>query len=123
MIKDILLVGLGAFFGGSCRHLINIKIGLLNLLYPWATFGINLTGSLLIGILMGLSFKDQNLWKLLLTTGFCGGFTTFSSFSFESLSLLKSGNVAMVLSYIFLSISGGLLFVAIGYYLTNKFIQ
>tara|TARA_A100001011_G_scaffold315190_1_gene333733 strand:- start:39 stop:410 length:372 start_codon:yes stop_codon:yes gene_type:complete len=123
MIKDILLVGLGAFFGGSCRHLINIKIGLLNLLYPWATFGINLTGSLLIGILMGLSFKDQNLWKLLLTTGFCGGFTTFSSFSFESLSLLKSGNIAMVLSYIFLSISGGLLFVAIGYYLSNKFIQ
>tara|TARA_S200000501_G_scaffold280776_1_gene264792 strand:+ start:134 stop:505 length:372 start_codon:yes stop_codon:yes gene_type:complete len=123
MIKDILLVGLGAFFGGSCRHLINIKIGLLNLLYPWATFGINLTGSLLIGILMGLSFKDQNLWKLLLTTGFCGGFTTFSSFSFESLSLLKSGNIAMVLSYIFLSILGSLLFVTIGYYLTNKLIQ
>ena len=123
MIKDILLVGLGAFFGGSCRHLINIKIGLLNLLFPWATFGINLTGSLLIGILMALSFKDQNLWKLLLTTGFCGGFTTFSSFSFESLSLLKSGNIAMVLSYIFLSISGGLLFVTIGYYLTNKLIQ
>jgi len=123
MIKDMLLVGLGAFFGGSCRHLINIKIGLLNLLYPWATFGINLTGSLLIGILMGLSFKDQNLWKLLLTTGFCGGFTTFSSFSFESLSLLKSGNIAMVLSYIFLSILGGLLFVTIGYYLTNKLIQ
>ena len=123
MIKDMLLVGLGAFFGGSCRHLINIKIGLLNLLYPWATFGINLTGSLLIGILMGLSFKDQNLWKLLLTTGFCGGFTTFSSFSFESLSLLKSGNIAMVLSYIFLSILGSLLFVTIGYYLTNKLIQ
>ena len=119
----MLLVGLGAFFGGSCRHLINIKIGLLNLLYPWATFGINLTGSLLIGILMGLSFKDQNLWKLLLTTGFCGGFTTFSSFSFESLSLLKSGNIAMVLSYIFLSILGSLLFVTIGYYLTNKLIQ
>ena len=123
MIKEMLLVGLGAFLGSGFRHLINIKIGLLNLLFPWATFGINLTGSLLIGILMAISFKDQNLWKLLLTTGFCGGFTTFSSFSFESLSLLKSGNIVMALNYIFLSIMGGLLFAIIGYYLTNKFVQ
>tara|TARA_B100000900_G_C20123275_1_gene530828 strand:- start:80 stop:448 length:369 start_codon:yes stop_codon:yes gene_type:complete len=122
MIKELLVVGLGAFFGSGLRYFINIKIGLLNLLFPWATFGINLTGSLLIGIIMALSFKDQNIWKLLLSTGFCGGFTTFSSFSFESLSLLKSGNIVMVLSYIFLSVLGGLLFATIGYYLTNKFI-
>ena len=122
MIKELLVVGLGAFFGSGFRYFINIKIGLLNLLFPWATFGINLTGSLLIGIIMALSFKDQNIWKLLLSTGFCGGFTTFSSFSFESLSLLKSGNIVMVLSYIFLSVLGGLLFATIGYYLTNKLI-
>ena len=123
MIKELLFVSIGAFIGGGLRYFIGTKVALLNLTFPWGTFGINLIGSLIIGVFMALSIKDQHLFRLLLITGFCGGFTTFSTFSLESLTLLKSGNYQMALIYVCASVLGGLLLVGVGYFLTHKFID
>ena len=93
MFKTILLVGVGSFIGGISRYLVNVFVQKLYLTsFPLGTFLVNITGCLLIGIFFGLSEKGNLLkpeWLIFLTTGVCGGFTTFSSFSYESLALLK----------------------------------
>ncbi len=76
--------------------------------FPAGTLAVNVVGSFLIGMIYGWSDKAGDLapaWRLFLATGFCGGFTTFSAFSLESISLFKSGN----LTYVFLYIGGSVL--------------
>jgi len=79
MWKSILIVGSGGFAGSVARYLIGMWIQKGNSFsFPWATFLINVTGCFIIGILTGLlqkNFQNQQLWWLLLATGFCGGFT------------------------------------------------
>jgi len=115
----MLIVGFGGFLGSSARYLVQ-KFVSENVAstFPIATFSINLLGSLLIGLLFGLSSKYNVLsteMRLFLTTGFCGGFTTFSTFSNESLGLLKAGNYNYFFLYSSLSVILGLLFVYLGY--------
>jgi CrcB protein len=113
MIKNILLVGLGGGFGSIARYLCQRWFTLhYSHPFPWATFGVNIAGCLLIGIFWGLSFKsfDQNeSWKLFLMTGICGGFTTFSAFTLESIGLLKEQRIGLFFSYIIASVVVGLL--------------
>jgi fluoride exporter len=113
MIKNILLVGLGGGLGSIARYVIQRWI---NALYPqsfpWGTFGVNIVGCLLIGIFWGLSFKsfESNInWKIFLMTGICGGFTTFSAFTLESVGLLKEQKTGLFIAYIFGSVLVGLL--------------
>ncbi len=76
---------------------------------PWGTFAVNVTGSFLIGLIYGWTEKAgiaNPEWRLFLATGLCGGFTTFSALSLESLNMLKAGN----LSWVFLYITGSVLF-------------
>jgi fluoride exporter len=101
--KNVLLVALGGSVGCVARFLCQKWVSDWHAHpFPWATFGINIVGSFLIGLFYSLSEKGQWLtpeWRILLTTGFCGGFTTFSTFAFENISLLKNGDLAWFLLY------------------------
>lgn len=118
MLKDFLLVGLGSFMGGGMRFLVSKIIQSWTLLaFPFGTFAVNILGCLLIGFFSGLNYGGG--WmspstKLVLTTGFCGGFTTFSTFMNESNSLMKDGNMLYLSLYIVASLAFGLLAVIIG---------
>ncbi|RQO29918.1 fluoride efflux transporter CrcB [Taibaiella sp. KBW10] len=121
-MKNILLVGLGGALGSILRYLVSLwttKEATQH--FPWATFIINVSGCLAIGLLMGLLDKQilSNATRLLLITGFCGGFTTFSTFSAENIKLIQSGHLFTALLYIILSIILGLAAVWGGLFLTK----
>ena len=113
MIQNILLVAAGGAVGSICRYLLS---GLNNTSYPWGTFAVNILGSLLIGLLIGLVNKGclSPELKLLLVTGFCGGFTTFSTFANESFGMMKAGDVMLSALYIGASVVVGVLAVWAG---------
>ncbi|VBB48358.1 putative fluoride ion transporter CrcB [uncultured Paludibacter sp.] len=124
-MKQILLVGIGGFFGSIARYLVsklNITWSFHDI--PMGTLTVNLLGSFIIGIFLGVFLKSEapfeNL-KLLLVVGFCGGFTTFSSFTNENFMLLQNGQYLTALLYIIGSIILGIFFVYLGYLITNLF--
>lgn len=119
-MKNILLVGFGGAIGSVLRFLISSAIALKA--FPAATFAINVVGSLLIGLVMGWTAKNEmlaNNWKLFLGTGLCGGFTTFSSFSFENLLLLQQGKYLFTLAYVIGSFTLGIAAAFLGYKISN----
>jgi fluoride exporter len=113
MIKNILLVGLGGGAGSIARYLIQRWVTMqYPHSFPWGTFGVNIMGCFLIGIFWALSFKsfeNNEQWKLLLMTGLCGGFTTFSAFTLEGIGLLREQKIGLFFSYICASVVLGLL--------------
>lgn len=123
MIKSLLFVGLGSFCGGVLRYYISALMkNVCSQGFPWATLLVNLTGCLLIGVIFGLFSKcgsQSSSWCLLLTTGFCGGFTTFSAFANESVQMLQNGNMANLIIYILVSVVVGIALVALGYWLVK----
>ena len=118
MLRDFLLVGLGSFFGGGSRFVLSKLIQVWSpLSFPFGTFTVNILGCLIIGFLSGLHWPGG--WmspsvKLVLTTGFCGGFTTFSTFMNESSALMRDGNYLYLALYLGLSVVLGLLAVVAG---------
>ena len=93
-MKQLLLVFVGGGFGSVLRYVIGKWLNTADGGFPFGTFTANIVGSILIGIILGLAAKgnifNQNQ-TLLLATGFCGGFTTFSSFAYENHLFLKNG--------------------------------
>jgi len=85
--------------------------------FPMGTFLVNITGCFLIGILTGYFMKEDNSLRYLLITGFCGGYTTFSTFSAENLHLWQNGSYGILALYSILSLGIGFLAVALGYQL------
>lgn len=122
MIKDLILVGIGSGIGGICRYLISLFMGQSHCGFPWGTFVVNIIGCLLIGILWGLTSRFLNLspaFSLLFMVGFCGGFTTFSTFSKEGLTLLQAGNYILFTLYALGSVVLGIMAVGLGYITTK----
>lgn len=119
MIKDLLLVGVGGGVGSMLRFLTS-RLSAQFISSEWAligTFIVNVVGCFIIGLLAGWLFfntgKSQQL-PLLLVTGFCGGYTTFSAFAFENVQLLQSGHTLLSIVYIIASVTLGLLAVWAG---------
>jgi CrcB protein len=96
-MKEILIVGIGGFAGSVSRYLIQTTmVNRFITVFPLGTFTINIIGSLLIGVIFGLADRYQFMtqeWRLLLAIGFCGSFTTFSTFAFENLQMIKDGKL------------------------------
>ncbi|MFC7358391.1 fluoride efflux transporter CrcB [Jejudonia soesokkakensis] len=101
-MKQVLLVFLGGGLGSSARYLIGRLLNTDSNGIPYGTFAANIIGCFLIGIIMGFSLKHNTFSQnsvLLLATGFCGGFTTFSAFAYENHVFLKSGDLASFALY------------------------
>lgn len=111
MLKYVLLVALGGGVGSALRFLTSVWAARLPYLFPWGTFFVNLAGCLLIGFLAGM-FVQTGVFsrelRVLLITGFCGGYTTFSSFSLENLRMLESGQYGVLALYVVSSVVLGL---------------
>lgn len=118
MFLQVFLVGVGGAVGSVFRYLTSLwTIKYYTKSFPLATFLVNILGCLLIGIFVGFIGKNQELYKnlrYLLITGFCGGFTTFSTFSLENLTLVQNGSYWIAFLYTFLSVILGFIAVWLG---------
>ena len=110
-MRLVLLIGFGSFLGGISRYLLSQSIQMRYLsAFPYGTLTVNILGSFAIGIVFGLSEKANlsNEWKLFLATGILGGFTTFSAFSNESVTMMRDGQAGSAIIYIVCSVLFGL---------------
>jgi len=121
-VKQLLLVFLGGGIGSVLRFIIGKYLNSPESGFPYGTFAANIIGSLLIGIILGLAVKQNTLSEnqiLFLATGFCGGFTTFSTFAYENHLFLKSGDFTSFAIYTIASFVIGFLAVFAGIFLVK----
>ena len=123
-MKQVLLVFVGGGIGSALRYMVGKFLKTCASGFPWSTFSVNVLGSLLIGILMGATLKNSSFSEnqtLLLITGLCGGFTTFSAFGYENQVFLKEGDFTSFFIYTFGSIGLGLAAVFLGLFISKSF--
>ncbi|WP_273566217.1 fluoride efflux transporter CrcB [Maribacter halichondriae] len=123
-MKQLALVFLGGGIGSMLRYIISKTLNPYFQHFFLGTFLVNILGCLLIGIIIGLSLKTSILSQnqtLLLATGFCGGFTTFSTFALEKHSLLRDGELLHFSFYTLSSIAVGILAVVFGLWISRLF--
>jgi fluoride exporter len=121
-MKQLLLVFIGGGFGSTLRFVFGKFLNNQESGFPFGTFLANILGSLLIGIILGYAAKNDALTEnhtLLLATGFCGGFTTFSTFAYENHVFLKSGDFTSFAFYTIASFVVGFLAVFAGIYIVK----
>ncbi len=121
MLKNFILVGIGGTIGSLLRYFFAITIKHES--FPFATFAVNIIGSFIIGIIMGIASKHAGFgeWRLFLATGICGGFTTFSSFSWECINMLEQQRYIAFTYYLTGSLFLGLAATLIGYLIIKQF--
>jgi len=114
-MQTLLYIFLGGGLGSLSRYAIGQYFSSQSG-FPWATFLANILACTLLGLLLGYELKHgmKSEYKLLLATGFCGGFSTFSTFSAESLKLLQAGHTGTAIAYVGISLLAGLIAVYMG---------
>ncbi|WP_430409520.1 fluoride efflux transporter CrcB [Kordia sp.] len=121
-MKQVFLVFIGGGFGSVLRFLLSKYLNSPASGIPYGTFVANIFGSLLIGIILGMAAKSEAISQqhtLLLATGFCGGFTTFSTFAYENHIFLKSGDFMTLFLYTIASFIIGFSAVFLGMYVVK----
>lgn len=123
-MKEVILVFFGGGIGSALRYLVSKSFtGWINNPFPYSTFLVNIIGCFLIGIFLTLPERFDWFtieYRLFLATGICGGFTTFSTFSYENFALIKEGDYMYFVSYTILSFAIGLTATFLGMYLVKK---
>ncbi|HNK19847.1 MAG TPA: fluoride efflux transporter CrcB [Piscinibacter sp.] len=120
-MSEALAVALGAAAGALLRWQAGLWLNARHAQLPLGTLLVNVVGGLLIGMaLVGLARPEQQLWRLLLVTGFLGGLTTFSAFSGESLVLLQRGEWSWALAHSLLHLLGALGAAALGAWIAQR---
>ncbi|HLF50967.1 fluoride efflux transporter CrcB [Flavobacterium sp.] len=123
MIRTLVLIALGGGIGSVFRYLTSVMAHKYYAsIFPLATLTTNVLGCFLIGLIVGLLEKNHMTnsdLKWFLITGFCGGYTTFSAFGYENISLMQSNNSGLAFVYIGVSIITGLFAVWLGLFLTK----
>lgn len=105
-MKEVFFVGCGSFLGGAGRYLLSTYVlSIYSRNFPLGTLSVNFIGCFLIGLVIAMSEKlgISQTTRLFLTTGVLGGFTTFSAFSYETVALMRQGNLYLAMLNILLS--------------------
>jgi CrcB protein len=104
-VRDFVVVSVGAIFGANARYFLSrYAAKLMGPVFPYGTLFVNIAGSLIVGFFMIWATERTVLdprWRLLIVIGFCGAFTTFSSYAFETLGYFEQGQWALLLTNIF----------------------
>ncbi|CNH92991.1 fluoride efflux transporter CrcB [Yersinia bercovieri] len=124
MFNTLLAVFIGGGVGSVARWLVSMKLNNLSPNIPLGTLVVNLIGAFIIGLALALFTRLTDIdpiWKLLITTGFCGGLTTFSTFSVEVVYLIQDGKLAWAAGSILLNLAGSLAMTMLAFLLVNHF--
>lgn len=121
-----MLNAIAIFFGGGLgavtRYLTAVSMKSYDLNFPFATLGVNIIGSLILGFVAAMFWKDESIHhtvKLAITVGFCGGLTTFSTFSWETFDMIKNGEFLLAILYTLISFLACILAVSLGAFLSK----
>lgn len=124
MFSTLLAVFIGGGLGSVARWYVSMKMNGMTPVLPVGTLTVNLVGAFIIGLGIAIFSRLTHLdpvWKLLLTTGFCGGLTTFSTFSLEVVYMLQDGRFAGALLNMFLNLAGSLAMTLLAFMLVSWF--
>lgn len=119
MFQNFFLVGAGGALGAMLRYGVTLVFAALQWSSNLGIFLVNVVGSMTMGLLMGACAQSPLL--LMLTTGLCGGFTTYSTFSMQAVILLQQGKYAVALTYVLATALSCVAVAALGYYLGHRF--
>lgn len=126
-VPKVLLISLGAVVGANARYWLGVWVTRgETVTFPWTTLAINVAGSIILGLAVAWAAHSANVADtviLLLGVGFCGSFTTFSTFGFETFSLLNSGAIGSAAAYVGISLGGSIGGSAAGYSLLHTWLN